>query len=75
MAILGHFWPYWDILLGQPGQNGEKIEFFIKVKNVGKTILKPSPTDLERFRMVLGVKKSIFHIQKVCRYRCTNSHS
>jgi len=30
----------------------------LKVKNVEKCILKPSPTDLERFRRVLGVKKA-----------------
>ena len=37
MAILGHFWPKWDILQGQPGQNGEKW-IFSKIQKMSKII-------------------------------------
>ena len=57
MTILGHFGPNWDILWAQPGQNGQKMKFSLKVKNVGKNTLKPSQNVLERFRKVLGGKK------------------
>ena len=72
MAILAIFGPNRDILWAQHGQNGQKIDIFIKVKNVGKNTLKPSPTDLERFRKVLGVKNAR-NVQKysdfiVCRF-------
>ena len=57
MAILGHFWTFLDILWAAPGQNGEKIDFFENTKNVENCPQNLSKNSLERFRMVLGVKK------------------
>ena len=74
MAILGHFWPNLDILWAQPGQNGEKIDFFENTKNVRNYPQNPSKNSLELFRMVLGVKKGQKIKKPLWEYHIFNMH-
>ena len=55
----GHFWVQPGHFVGPTGPKWSKNRFFHKSKKCRENTLKQSPTDLDRFRMLLGVKKSI----------------